>query len=192
MGNVFVLGSGFSASCGLPTQAELFSQMFATPGANSEDIRDVKKALRFPYPHLQKTPSWYDGFPSFEEFISLVTVFKDFEETQVGAGDGYFPPQEWGNVERSALNLLARCLTAKTRKATEGSGLNIKKGIEAVKRFAEIIKPGDKIITFNWDPLVEQYLPVGPKTINGPAVSLLKLHLLMKHRYCGCCGSLKR
>ena len=176
MSNVFVLGSGFSKSCGLPTLAELFGQMLTTQGADPKDVEVVKVALEFLYPHL-KARSGHDGYPPFEEFLSLVTASKDFEDRD-GDRNGLHQKGEWDKRERSALRLLRHCLITKMQQVRGRKARDL-------RRFVELIEPGDTIMTFNWDTLIEQYLhdvetrgsapSSNPRQLGRP-IHILKLH----------------
>jgi hypothetical protein len=138
---------------------------YQRPG--EEDVDVVRRAIEFLYPHFNNKRG-DDGYPRFEEFLSLVSV-------SVGiygkASDAY-----WKGAEKSSLRLLSDCLGSLTREAFENS--NRKKSLEV---FSDWILPGDVIVTFNWDTLVEKILCERKKEISlkGPdqkKVSVLKLH----------------
>lgn len=130
----------------------------------------VRDALGFLYPHLSADAS-FDGYPPFEEFLSLVTVSRDFQDRD--EGDGFYEKGDWDKVRVSALDLLTRCLIRKMREAREHD--------EAVKKFIHAVGPNDVIVTFNWDTLIEQHLYEAKKPFifglsDTSIISVLKLH----------------
>src|SRR5262245_12993358 len=74
-GRLFILGSGFSASFGLPTLQMLFPALM-TPAADAEDVMRVISALRRLYPHFTSDTS-ASSYPAFEEFLGLVMAAED-------------------------------------------------------------------------------------------------------------------
>jgi len=102
---VFVLGSGFSASMGLPTLFGLFGELMTHPGrAGYSDHDDVRYALQQLYPHFVNEPKIISSYPPFEEFLSLVTV---------ATGLQFFDEDYWEQKRRAALRLLTDCLASK-------------------------------------------------------------------------------
>ena len=160
---VFIIGSGFSASMGLPTLNGLFDKIMSFPERPGEvDKRNINTALDFLYPHFDVsiTPPSY---PPFEEFLSLVIAAEDFP---------FFWEGTWQSWRNSALRLLTDFMADKSRDA-ESSPL--------LHKFVDNLKNGDVIITFNWDTLIERTLLEKSKTINftvrdDKAISIFKLH----------------
>ncbi|MBI4493210.1 MAG: hypothetical protein HY690_10510 [Chloroflexi bacterium] len=160
---VFVLGSGFSASFGLPTLRGLFAGLMASrerPGES--DKEHVLQALDLLYPHFTRT-SAPPHYPPFEEFLGLVSAAQDppcYDE-------GY-----WETVRRSALRLLTDYLAAESREAARSTLLH---------DFVSRLEYGDVVITFNWDNLIEWSLQAQSRQVSflgrtSSAVALLKLH----------------
>lgn len=160
---VFVLGSGFSASMGLPTLLNLFHEMMSQPERPGEsDKEHVLNALEVLYPHFQKNES-PPSYPPFEEFLSLVVSAKDLP---------FFDEEYWDWKWRSALRLLTDCLSEKAKKAEDSQLLN---------NFVRNLRDGDIVITFNWDNLIERALLSQSRKVNflsrdTGAVTILKLH----------------
>lgn len=145
---VFIIGSGFSASMGLPTLNGLFDKIMSFPERPGEvDKKNINTALDFLYPHFDVsiTPPSY---PPFEEFLSLVIAAEDFP---------FFWEGTWQSWRNSALRLLTDFMADKSRDA-ESSPL--------LHKFVDNLKNGDLIITFNWDTLIERALLEKSKTIN--------------------------
>jgi hypothetical protein len=158
---VFILGSGFSASMGLPTLINLFQEIMSLREMESEK-ENVFDALEVLYPNFNKKgePSSY---PPFEEFLSLVSSAKDLP---------FFPKLKWDKNWRSALRLLTDCLDSKQIAAENSALLN---------EFVTNIQNGDVIITFNWDNLIERALFLQDRSVNflgidSKSVTVLKLH----------------
>lgn len=160
---VYILGSGFSASLGLPTLKNLFQEMMLHDERPGEiDKEQILDALLFLYPHFDKIHPCY---PPFEEFLSLVEVSMDFE----GA---VFDEGHWKMKKKSALRLLTDLLN-KLSVPAEKSDL--------LKTFVSSLKNGDVVITFNWDCLVERMCFLSKRKVNflerdSSAVSVFKLH----------------
>lgn len=163
MSNVFVIGSGFSASAGLPTLVNLFPEMMnpSNERGGENDIENIKKALLVLYPHFDDTS---DSYPPFEEYLSLASIMNDFNQTPNAAS--YI----------GSLRLLRDCLCNKAQLANESTHL-----IKPIKALVNNLKPGDTIITFNWDALIETLLYENKLEFNyiggnESSINILKLH----------------
>lgn len=160
---VYILGSGFSASFGLPTLKNLFQEMMLHDERPGEmDKEQILNALLFLYPHFDETHPCY---PPFEEFLSLVEVSMDFEGT-------LFENGHWKLKKKSSLRLLTDLLNKLSAPAEKS---------ELLKTFVTSLKDGDVVITFNWDCLIERMCFLLNRRINflerdSSAVSLFKLH----------------
>lgn len=160
---VFVLGSGFSASMGLPTLADLFKNLMDFPEREGEEDKlNIFTALDFLYPHFDYriTPPSY---PPFEEFLALVTAAEDFP---------FFLTGTWECWRRSAIRLLTDFLAEKSKCAETNDLLH---------DFVSHIEKGDVVITYNWDTLIERALLSQHKNINflkrdPDSIAILKLH----------------
>ncbi len=160
---VFIIGSGFSASMGLPTLNGLFAKIMTFPERPGEtDKRNINTALDFLYPHFDVsiTPPSY---PPFEEFLSLVIAAEDFP---------FFWKGTWQSWRNSALRLLTDFMADKSKEAENSSLLH---------KFVNNLNDGDAIITFNWDTLIERALLEQSKKMNfkardNEAISIFKLH----------------
>ena len=160
---VFILGSGFSASMGLPTLLNLFHEIMERPERSGEsDKENVLNSLEILYPHFQKNES-PPSYPPFEEFLSLVFSAADLP---------FFDSGYWDLKWRSALRLLTDCLAEKSKEA---------EGFQLLKNFVRNLRDGDIVITFNWDNLIERALLSISREVNflsrdQSAVTILKLH----------------
>lgn len=160
---VYILGSGFSASMGLPTLLGLFHEMMIFESETTKYNKDnILYAIDFLYPHFDPKIS-PPSYPPFEEFLSLVTAAEDLP---------YFDEGHWKSKKLAALELLTETLASKSTEA-EGNDL--------LKEFVANLEDQDIIITFNWDNLIERTLYSASRNVdflnrNSNAVTILKLH----------------
>lgn len=164
-GKVFILGSGFSSSFGLPTLNNLFEGIMNAPQrAGEKDKENIYEALNLLYPDFSNLAH---TFPNFEEFLSLVNASKDI-----------FKSFKWENTKISALRLLTDYIGNNT------INININKSgynLALINIFLEQLNYGDCIITFNWDNIIEYFLNKMKKDINfiehnEKSISIFKLH----------------
>jgi hypothetical protein len=148
---------------GLPTLRTLFVEMMNTPERPGYDDRtEVLNALVVLYPHFDLALS-PPSYPPFEEFLSLAVTAQDLS---------CFDEHYWPAKTLSALRLLTGCLAAKSADAEKSPLL---------KHFVEQLRPGDIVITFNWDSLIERALlalgrPFDLNDRTRDQVTILKLH----------------
>lgn len=160
---VFVLGSGFSAAMGLPTLRTLFGEIMKEPDRpGSDDKTEVLYALEVLYPHFDRNMS-PPAYPPFEEFLSLAITAEDLS---------HFDTSYWPKKTSSALRLLTDYLARKSQDAEKSPLLS---------KFSNQLTPGDVIITFNWDTLIERALvnlgrPFDLHERKSDRVTILKLH----------------
>ncbi len=113
MKTTYVLGSGFSASVGLPVVANQFSEIFSLRGSYEYDDADfsrVLEAMKFLYPHnVAEIES--RSFPPFEEFLSLTYISEDFARS--GESLGFFSEGWWNEAYKSSLRLLTTLIYPK-------------------------------------------------------------------------------
>lgn len=163
-GRIFFLGAGFSAGAGLPLTNSLLP--LAASLFKSES------------PGLFKRISWWADSvdvdlaakPSAEQFARFCT-FLDFMELREFAGGERWSDE--GSRERVALKFyLAKAIAMATPDANNIPDYYID--------FARDLKPGDVVVTFNWDTLLENVLSHvrKPYLYNGSveAVQILKMH----------------
>ncbi|MEW6118397.1 MAG: hypothetical protein AB1553_16100 [Nitrospirota bacterium] len=167
--NVYVLGSGFSASMGLPTLVHLFRDVMDFPGRPGEnDKENILRALAFLYPHFT-TENAPCSFPPYEEFLSIVAAAKDFSSHRQS---GYFDLHYWSAIEKSAIRLLSDYIAHKSSNA---------QSLPLLAAFLDRLQDGDVIITFNWDNIIERALYARKRKINfeqrtDEGIALFKLH----------------
>lgn len=176
---VYFLGAGFSKAFGLPLTSELLEQLedmaraddgkfLNTPEPLTPRLVKVFKAFYPDGTHRDFRPSVVDFFATLSTYVDLS---RSFTETS-------FPGGNPGGLLRLLKLGLARVLINHTRGSFDAATKS--------KTLAEIVKPGNIIITSNWDPLVEAYaafakVPLRRSLLSdnrrrGKEVALLKLH----------------
>lgn len=158
----FVLGSGFSAMMGLSTLSGLFAAIMADIRRPEEGDRDViLSSIATLYPHFRPDVS-PPHYPPFEEFLGLVEVTTELE---------FLNPGHWRDIRLRSLRLLTDYIATRGQAGEEHPVLC---------SFVERLQPGDVVITFNWDNLIERTLYRQEKDFSFVAdprrVTLLKLH----------------
>lgn len=164
---VFVLGAGFSAAAGVPLTVALLSealQMFAAecPGIYARVEKYAKKAMGAASADLDIAHLSFSELCTFLEFIEL---------REYGGGERW---SENGSREKLALRYyLAKTLVARTPRPAAVP--------ELYRAFAAQLHPRDRVISFNWDGLLEAALDaVGMKYTydrgDEDAVTISKLH----------------
>ncbi len=148
MYNLIVLGAGFSRAAGLPLGNELFSEIVreAKRDVLFENILkpDMERYLLF----IERT----EGVTLHSDEIEL-EQFMSFLDVEHALGfEGSDTWSDEGNKSQVLVrHLIARTLYSRQRRMSHGaSGL--------YERFASRLEPGDRIITFNYDTLVEEAL----------------------------------
>lgn len=165
-GRIFFLGAGFSAGAGLPLTNDLL------PLAAS--------LFRSEAPGLFERISWWadnvdvdlGGSPDAEQFARFCT-YLDFMELREFAGGERWSSE--GSRERVALKFfLAKAIALSTPDPASVP--------EYYHEFAKGLGPGDIVVTFNWDTLLESLLEhVGTRyscsfTDTFDPVQVLKMH----------------
>ncbi len=168
-----MLGSGFSASCGLPTQSQLFELLLKVPveyPKRDSDVQSALKTLTLFFPHFRENSY---GYPPFEQFLSLLEASSDAGLSGEEGSLSIFPSEQQQEVRTGCLRLLRAALVSKLSFCDQSKS--------AVQEFVRCLRGGDAVITFNWDTLVEQELVHAKKQFvfgpgNQECITVLKLH----------------
>jgi hypothetical protein len=125
----------------------------------------VRDFIKYQYPHF--TRRW-KNYPPFEEFLSLIDVYLEFADV-IKRGHS-FSPSDVAHIKHELLLAISDVLLEPLPKAERSR----------VTRFAKLLRPGDAVITFNWDLLVEEALFDLDKEweykLTDGAISVLKPH----------------
>jgi hypothetical protein len=139
---VFLLGAGASKSWGLPLTNELFP-LALTGVAKHRRRQLIRNFIQYQYPHFRAR---WKNYPPFEEFLSLVDVYLEFAD--VIKREHSFSKDEVAQIKKDLLLATSVVLHEALPPADRSR----------VTKFAEVLRPGDVVITFNWDLLVEEAL----------------------------------
>jgi hypothetical protein len=139
---VFLLGAGASKSWGLPLTNELFP-LALTGVAKRQSRKLIRDFIQYQYPHFRRR---WRNYPPFEEFLSLVEVYLEFADV-IKRGHS-ISPSDVAQIKKDLL-LATSVVLHRERPKTARS---------KVTKFAELLRAGDVVITFNWDLLVENAL----------------------------------
>ena len=164
---VFVLGAGFSFAAGVPLTNELLRKalnLFSAecPGIYSRVARYAMEAIGQETEPLDISKLNFSELCTFLEFIEL---------REYGGGERW---SENGSREKLALRFyLAKAIVASTPRPNDLP--------ELYRAFAEQLHPGDRVISFNWDGLLEVALDSVGKSYTyerakDGAISIAKLH----------------
>jgi hypothetical protein len=141
---VFLLGAGASKACGLPLTNELLPTVL--PALKTKSLRKrTADFLKYLYPYFE--PRWRN-YPNLEELLSLMDVYADFSSKVKSSHK--FEPHEVEELKDDLLAAITASLSAKTE------SIKIRK--TQFFRLARLLRPGDAVVTFNWDLLVEKAL----------------------------------
>lgn len=181
---VFILGAGFSKPAGMPLPTEVLPLIAEELKLDeNDDMRTWLDDLRERLVWLSEAEGQADSFAMNVEEVFHYAHF-DIEAHRlsqqlehVGRGDG--PETEWNNGESIVASLL--CLEEALRdvilKRDNASDL------APIKRWAEGVREGDAILTFNYDTLAERALAAlnrpwnhGIESRGDNGVSIFKLH----------------
>jgi hypothetical protein len=161
---VFLLGAGASKSWGLPLTNELFP-LALTGVPKGENREAIRKFIRYLYPHFRRR---WKNYPPFEEFLSLIDIYLNFAD--VIKHSHSFSIEDVERIKKELLLAIPAVLHGARAKAAHSS----------VRKFTALLEPGDAVVTFNWDLLVEEALHDLGKNweynLREDAISILKPH----------------
>ena len=143
--SVYFLGAGFSRALGLPNTAELLTEVHKLAVARKLAIdRKLKDAYKFFYPEEADT-----FIPDVVDFFSVLRAYEDV----AGGADGGTPRFPGGFAHAGLLTELrlavVRLLCDRLRLIQIPPG-----GWATVE---QMLRPGNVVITSNWDLFVEWY-----------------------------------
>ena len=113
------------------------------------DFRDLVGLLSYLYPSFDASEG---NYPNIEEFFAQISMALEFNsETYIHSK--YWPPERVQKAEAALKKGLSSFLwTLSSRSASSDS-----KWIRPIVQFCErVLRPGDVVITFNWDLTIER------------------------------------
>lgn len=163
---VYILGAGFSKSFGLPLASEFLLNL-SEESENEMFIRRIDSTCRLFYPTFVAACK---NYPNIEDFFnynySLINYLKLWRDYSNNYADSF--------VSEFVFEI-AEYLNKKSHSLTTSHEYYLNK-------FCSMINPGDVIITFNWDTILERFLEKQNKRIsfffmeNSENITILKLH----------------
>lgn len=141
---VFVLGAGASKACGLPLTNELLPNVLPSLGTKSVRKRALA-FIKYLYPYFE--PGW-GNYPNVEELLSLMDVYVQFSPKVKSSHK--FDPDDVEELKDELLAAISVCLLERTA--------NVKIQSTQFFRLAQVMRPGDVVVSFNWDLLLESAL----------------------------------
>lgn len=141
---VFLLGAGASKAFGLPLTNELLQTVL--PALKTKSLRKrTTDFVKYLYPYFHS--SWRN-YPNLEELLSLMDVYVEFSSKVKSSHK--FEPDEVEELKKDLLTATTVTLSEKSE--------SIKIRNTQFFHLAKLLKPGDAVVTFNWDLLVEKAL----------------------------------
>jgi hypothetical protein len=156
----------------MPLAKDLFSKLRERMNAAERNALD--SAVKYFYPQSATRSSNTAISVNVEEFMSMLDIAEEFNEILPTT---YFTPSKIRGVRKSLLSGIVELFLAVQEQAE-----NDTKSTRYLARFASRLHPGDTVITFNWDTLLEQQMVAQDvafsrrPTTKKERVSLLKLH----------------
>jgi hypothetical protein len=168
--NVYFLGAGFSRALGLPNTAELLTEVHRLAQAKSLAIdRKLRDAYQYFYPEEALA-----FVPDVVDFFSVLRAYEDVS----GIADGGVPRFPGGFAHPGLLTerrlVVVRLLCERLRQTQIPVG-----GWASV---GNMLRPGNVVITSNWDLFVEWYASCQDLRLrlggvpDDNALTLIKLH----------------
>jgi hypothetical protein len=152
---VWLLGAGVSASCGIAVAKDILKEAIVKlRGEDAARYESITKLLSYLYPRFDDE---LGNYPNIEDFLNLLEVAKTFNS------ENFIDSSVWPTKElERAKNFTLDALTAYLWHRVQDSH-----SLDVLRRFAVAhLKPGDTIITFNWDVTIERALYARPGDMN--------------------------
>lgn len=151
-GRVFIIGAGVSASCGIAVANRIFREsMTKLVQTDSSKAARIHKLLRYLYPNFDER---LRNYPNMEDFLNLLEMAKRFNTEE------FIQSELWSKgklqyVETTTLQAVTDYIW---------SLMGDKEKQYPVRDFVrQNLRPGDTIITFNWDLTIERALEEYPR-----------------------------
>jgi hypothetical protein len=144
---VFVLGAGVSAACGIPVTKDIFREtMLVLLRSSPSRAEKVHTMLRYLYPGFEAR---LKNYPNMEDFPNLLEMAKRFNSEEFLKREPH-SEKRIKKVEDIVLKSLTSFLW---------QSMQSKDRLKPLRTFVEKqLRPGDVVITFNWDVSLEQAL----------------------------------
>ncbi len=166
---IYILGAGFSSDLGLPLTPDLFDRVVSV--AKSHELYPIHDSLYLIYPFFKRE---FRNYPNIEDVLSFYQMRVEWDEIGLDRGKRQFHERS----EKLLRQLLVRYFLKASFDVLK------KEEIAYYLEFARKVKPGDVIITFNYDYIIDICLSAWPSlkalityTERSPdKISIFKLH----------------
>jgi hypothetical protein len=149
---VFILGAGVSASAGIAVARDILrTSVQLAESSDSAKADRVHKLLTYLYPGFEKE---LRNYPNIEDFLNLLEMAQKFNTEE------FIASKVWSEKQLEDVKLII--VKAVTEYIWER--MRDKDQQRSVDDFVRLaIRPGDTIVTFNWDLILERSLEDYPK-----------------------------
>jgi hypothetical protein len=151
---IIILGAGASASCGIAIARDILrASMLRLAKRDSAKATPVHDLLHYLYPGFNDDLS---NYPNVEDFLNLVEMAKTFHT------DAFMKSKKWSPTRlQDVMDITLRAITeyiwdfmADADRRRVLSGL-----------IQELVRPGDVIVSFNWDFMIDLALEDDPRSL---------------------------
>jgi hypothetical protein len=144
---VWLLGAGVSASCGIAVTKDILGEaLVKLHGEDAARYDSITKLLSYLYPRFS---GQLGNYPNIEDFLNLLEVAKTFNSENF-VDSSVWPTKELEKVKNFTLQALSAYLWHRVQSSDS---------LDILRRFAVAhLRPGDTVITFNWDVTLERSL----------------------------------
>ncbi len=159
----YILGAGASQDAGVPLTRDLFPQIANIIVEGSRERKYLDQVLAYCFPDYNRR---LENYPYIEDFLSLLDEgvrFNQFVRTKDFSSD------KLEGLRKQIVKAIAEVLWNHALLPATAS----------LTKFAKVLTPGDVVISFNWDLLLDDHFKNGLRIRtweDASQVALLKLH----------------
>jgi SIR2-like domain len=152
---VFIIGAGVSASCGIAVAKDILREsLVRLDHRDSAKANTVHKLLKYLYPSFQQKLL---NYPNIEDFLNLTEMARRFNSEEFIKSNLWSEPKIEG-VQRTTLKAVTDYIWDLMQQ---------KHALQVIKDFVrDHVRPGDTIITFNWDLTLERAIWDDPQSLS--------------------------
>src|SRR5208337_1188854 len=150
---VFILGAGVSASAGIAVARDILrsSVLQLAESSDSEKAERVHKLLTYLYPGFEEE---LRNYPNIEDFLNLLEMAQKFNTEEFIASKAW-SEKRLEDVKQITIKAVTEYIWERMRDKDR------QRPVDGFVTLA--MKPGDTVITFNWDLILERSLENYPK-----------------------------
>src|ERR1051326_91384 len=151
---VFVLGAGVSASCGIAVARDILRlsilNLESKSGRSQTNL--INALLAYLYPSFNRS---LKNYPNVEDFLNLIEMAKKFNSEDF-IESNVWPTSKLQEVMDNTIKAITDYIWSQMGKRKQQAHLSA-----FVQR---VLRPGDTIVSFNWDISLEQSLRTFPRS----------------------------